>query len=62
MSDHRQTAKWLLVLANTLGPRERRFLNDIATVRNPSALQQQWLERIASRVEANAAKGMRHAA
>lgn len=62
MTDHRQTAKWLLVLANTLGPRERRFLNDIATVGKPSAMQQQWLERIASRVEANAAKGIRHAA
>lgn len=62
MTDHRQTAKWLLVLANTLGPRERNFLNAMLMTGKPSPTQQEWLDRIARRVEQKAAKGMRHAA
>lgn len=62
MSDHRQTAKWLLVLINTLGPRERNFLNAMLMTGKPSPTQQEWLDRIARRVEEKAAKGMPHAA
>lgn len=62
MTDHRHTAKWLLVLANTLGPRERTFLNAMLMTGKPSSAQQEWLDRIARRVEQKAAKGMRHAA
>lgn len=62
MTDHRQTAKWLLVLANTLGPRERNFLNAMLMTGKPSPAQTEWLNRIVARVEEKARKGMRHAA
>lgn len=60
MSDHRDTAKKLLALANTLGP-QRHFLSKIALTGKPSASQLQWLERVASRVDGKLGEH-RHAA
>lgn len=60
MTDHRQTAKTLLALANTLGP-QRHFLSKIVQTGRPTASQLQWLERVASRVDTKLGE-VRHAA
>lgn len=60
MSDHRDTAKRLLALANALGP-QRHFLNRMLLTGKPSASQLQWLDRVASRVETKLGE-VRHAA
>lgn len=58
-TDHYQTARWLLALARTLGPKERRFVGAMCRVEKPSASQQEWLSRIAARAEQKA-KGAPH--
>lgn len=60
LTDHQQTARWLMALARTLGPKERKFVGEMCRVAKPSANQQECLGRIAQRVEQKA-KGVPHA-
>ncbi|WP_283418684.1 hypothetical protein [Sphingopyxis sp. Geo48] len=58
---HQQTARWLMALAATLGPKERKFLGEMCRIERPSAAQMAWIDRITSRAIDKAGKVGRHA-
>lgn len=57
---HQQTARWLMALASTIGPKERKFLGTMCRVERPSLAQIEWMDRIASRAIDKAGKVTRH--
>ena len=54
--NHQQTARWLMAISGTLGPRERKFIGAMCRINNPSPHQAAWLTKLARRVEQCARK------
>ena len=55
---HQHTARWLMALANALGPRERKFVGSMCRIKHPSPKQREYLERLAQRVQRCAGRAL----